>query len=386
VRIQGGATAEEAAEVVRQVKARGITGAYWCVGNEPYFKGSKDYFPREKYIALVREFAPAIKAADRTAKVGISWGSRYVNEESDPGRNEDILRATADLVDFADVHFYAGRPDKETDPWDPMKIVAAPELLKQLLPWFRHSVQEAAPAKADSFEITCWEWNGPIQPHVGGMQVLATAIMGADLLGVMAEGGLARACQYNLEEHYCGLVPGSQSPWEGAWPPAPWNGVPTQPWNGVTVRPLAYAIKLWAKHMGPTLIGCTVTDSPTFEVHDQHTLTNYQGAAPSVTAHATLSEDGKTLSLMLINKHPSADQEVVVRLSGFAPKPDAVLRLLNGPDLLAHNDDEKADYHSVPNPPKPKVTLTESRFARAATTFTYTLPTHSVSQLELVKE
>lgn len=378
VRIQGGATAEEAAEVVRQAKARGITGAYWCLGNEPYFTGTDTYFPREKYIALVRQFAPAIKAADPTARVGICWGGPYVNEESDPGRDEDILRATAELVDFADIHFYVGRPEKETDPWDPLKIVAAPELMKLWVPKFRNIVRQAAPAKAESFEINFWEWNGPPHPRVGGMQLLATAVMGADLLGVMAESGVTRACQYNLQEHYCGLIPGFQSEWEGTWP--------TQPWNGVTVRPLAYAIKLWAKHMGPTLIACTVTGSPTFEVHDWHTLANYQGAAPYIAAHATLSEDGKTLGLMLINKHPSDDQEVAVRLSGFTPKPEAVVRLLNGPDLLAHNDDEKAGYRSVPNPPEPKVTLTESRFGRAASTFTCTLPAHSVTQLDLAKE
>jgi alpha-L-arabinofuranosidase len=121
-------------------------------------------------------------------------------------------------------------------------------------------------------------------------------------------------------------------------------------------------------------------------VHDWHTLANYQGTAPYVAAHASLSEDGKTLGLMLINRHPNAEQEVAVQLSSFAPKPEAVVRLLNGPDFLAHNDDEQAGYRSVPNPPEPKVTLAESRFAGAAAAFTYTLPAHSVTQLELVSQ
>jgi hypothetical protein len=372
VRTGDGSTAAEAAEVVRQASARGIRGAYWCLGNEPYF--DLPSWSRDKYIAMVRSFAPAIKQVDPTARVGIAWGGLYVDRR-DEGRNAAILLATRHLVDFADVHLYPGRPEKNSDPWEPLKIAAGAQQLDREITYLKTIVRDAAGPRADQFELHIWEWNGPNHPRCGGMQRLATAIFGADALGVMARHGIQLACQYNLQEHYCGLIPG----YAREWP----DGYGTQPWNQVTVRPLAYAIQLWSHHMGPKLVACRVTGSNEFEVGDWHTLVNFQGKVPYVAAHATQSRDESTLGLMLINKHPNADLDVTVRLTGFQPEPAATRRAITGPDYLAHNDDEKRGFYSLTDPPEPRVSLAESIYPFASAEFVVRLPKHSVTHLEL---
>ena len=45
-----GSTPEEAARWVAEAKKRGVGGAYWCLGNEPYFPGDTFYIPRKAYV------------------------------------------------------------------------------------------------------------------------------------------------------------------------------------------------------------------------------------------------------------------------------------------------------------------------------------------------
>ena len=374
-----GATPEQAAEVVRQAKRRGITGAYWCLGNEPYFKGNKNYFPRDKYIAMVKRYAPAIRKADPTAKVGISWGGVYTDKHSDKGRNGDILRGTAGLVDFAELHNYPGRRERNTDPFDPMKVAAGAQHVELEIKHSREVIRSVLGTKADGFELHIWEWHGPHTP-LGDMHRLATALYGADVLGVMAKRGVKIACQYNMQEHWCGLIPGFKK----AFPTDRWG---SEKWNGVTVRPIAYSIRLWSRHMGPRLLECKVAGSGEFTVKDWHTLANYQGSVRYVAAWATLSEAGDTLGLMLINKHPTSDLDARVTLKGFSPRASAVRRAITGPSYGATNDDESAPlpFRSKTPPPPMRVKLTESTFRGASSGFRVKLPRHSVTHLELKK-
>lgn len=385
VRVQDGATAEEAAEVVRQAKARGITGAYWCLGNEPYFKDSPSYIPAEDYIKLSRRFAAAIKAADPTAKVGIAWGGQWINRHHDPGRDEKVLAGTAEVIDFIDHHFYTGRPQRNDDPWDPLKIVAGALRVRRDVEYFREIFRRVAPERAERIEVQQWEWGGPPWPRIGGMQRLATAVFAADALGEFARNRITLACQYNLQEHHCGLIPGFAKEWE--------DGYDTEPWNGKTVRPIAYAIKLWSRYMGPVLVEASVTGAPTYHTEDWHTYVNYQGDVPYLAVHATRSADGDTLQVMLISRHPSDDFPVTIEVRGFRPHPEVTQRLLTGPDFLAHNDYYKEgdwrSWRSAAEPPPLTCTLTEGQarlqFTERAGVFTtrYTVPAHSVVQLVL---
>ncbi len=371
-----GTNPEEAARWVAEAKKRGVGGSYWCLGNEPYFPGDKHYLPREAYVELIGRFAPAMRAADPAIRVGMCWAGPYIEEHADKGRDSFVARGVKDHIDFIDFHFYTGRWEKDKG-IDPRRILAGSQLVKTHVGKIREILRREAPEKADRIEIHYWEWNGPPWPQVGGIQTLATALHAADTLGEMARHGVRAAIQYNLQEHACGLIPG----WEQQ-NPKDW---PTERWNGKTVRPVAHAIRLWSREMGPRMVRTEVAGAGTYATKDWHTLVNYQGEVPFLSAHATLGEDGRDLQLMVINRHEKEDAPVEVRIGGFVPGPAAEVLLLTGPSLVSHNDvaDRKPYYHSFANAPDPVVKLECGSWTGAAAKFTYPFKARSVTVLRM---
>ena len=371
-----GSSPEEAARTVAEARKRGFGGSYWCFGNEPYFKGDKHHIPKEAYVELVNSYAPAMKAADPDIHLGIAWGGPWIEENSDKGRDSFILRNTVRWVDFVDFHFYTGRWEKASG-IEPKRIMAGSLLVAPDTRKFREIFQREAPDKADRIEIHCWEWNGPPWPEVGGIQTLATALFAADALGEMARCGVKAAIQYNLQEHACGLIPGWEQDRTGSWP--------TETWNGKTVRPLAYAIQLWSRHMGPVLVESSVADAGSYSTKDWHTLVNYQGEVPLLAAHATRGDDGKSLQVLVVNRDEKRATEAQLAIDGFVPRAEAEVLTLNGPSALSHNDvaNRQPYYHSFRDAPDPTVQLTRAPYSVAGAAFHYTFPPHSVTVVRM---
>jgi len=365
---------QEAARWVAEAKRRGLAGAYWCFGNEPYFKGDKSYLSREAYADLVNAFAPAMKQADPAIHLGIAWGGPYIEEQADKGRDSFVLRATKQWVDFIDFHFYTGRWDKDHG-IDPRRIMAGSLLVPEHTRNFRRIIAREAPEKADHIELQYWEWNGPPWPEVGGIQTLATALFAADAIGEMARCGVKAAIQYNLQEHACGLIPGFEQDRPDSWK--------TEPWNGKTVRPIAYAIQLWSRHMGPVLVDCTTTGTGTYRTTDWHKLVNYQGDVPLLSAHATRGENQKSLQLLVVNRDLDNPINAEVSLHEFAPADHAEVLTLTGPSALSQNDvtDRQPAYHSFPNVPDPVVKITSMQRPIPGPAFRHSFPPHSATAI-----
>jgi hypothetical protein len=374
-----GTTPSEAARWVAEAGKRGVGGSYWCLGNEPYFKDSPHHIPKEEYVDLVNRFAPAMRKADDGIKIGIAWGGPYIEEHADKGRDSFVIRGVGRHVDFIDFHFYTGRWEKKQG-IDPKRILAGSRLVSIHMRKFREILRREVPDRADAIEIHYWEWNGPPWPAVGGIQTLATALHAADALGEMARNGVKAAIQYNLQEHACGLIPG----WE-AEGPHDWK---TESWNRRTVRPLAYAIRLWSRAMGPTLVRTDVSGGGSYSTKDWHTLVNHQGEVPYLSAHATRSADRKSLQLMVINRHEKDVKEVGIALSGFVPRAESEVLVLNGPALTSHNDvaDRKPAYHSFRDAPEPVVTLKRYAWQGASARFRYAFPAHAVTVIRMTSK
>ncbi len=233
------------------------------------------------------------------------------------------------------------------------------------------------PDKADKIEIQYWEWNGPPWPEIGGLQTLATALFAADALGEMARSGVKAAIQYNLQEHSCGLIPGWEQDDPKSWP--------TQKWNGRTIRPIAFAIQMWTKEMGQILVESSITHSGHYTTKDWHTLVNYQGEVPLLSAHATRSNDAKSLQLLVVNRDEKNAIQTDLIIKGFTPAQKATIITLNGPSPLSHNDvtNHQPPYHSYPDAPDPIVKLTHTTQAIPGPTFNYSFPAHSATVIRL---
>jgi len=366
-------TPEQAGRWVAEAKKRGVGGSYWCFGNEPYFKNDKHYIPREDYVKLVETFAPVMKQADPEIHLGVAWGGPWIEENSDKGRDSFVLRGTRQWVDFVDFHFYTGRWDKQIDA---RRIMAGSLLVAGHVAKFREIIRREAPDKADRIEIHYWEWNGPPWPKVGGIQTLATALFAADALGEMARCGVKAAIQYNLQEHACGLIPGWEQAQVGSWP--------TETWNGKTVRPLALAIEMWSRHMGPILVESAVRNVGRYRTKDWHTLVNYQGEVPLMAAHATRSEDRRELQVLIINRNDQVS-DALVSLQGFEPRKEAEVLTLSGSGALSHNDvtDRQPAYHSFGDAPDPVVKLAPGAITVPMSRFRYSFPAYSATLIRM---
>ncbi len=369
-----GSSPEEAARTVAEAKKCGLGGSYWCFGNEPYFKGDKDYITREAYVELVNAYAPAMKKADPDIHLGIAWGGPYIEEQSDKGRDSFVLRSTRQWVDFVDFHFYTGRWEKKQG-IDARRIMAGSMLVAEHTRKFREIFRREAPDKAERIEVHYWEWNGPPWPEVGGIQTLATALFAADTLGEMARCGVKTAIQYNLQEHACGLIPG--------WEQDSLASYATEPWNGKTVRPIAYALQLWSRHMGPMLVESSITGGASYSNKDWHTLVNFQGEVPMLSAHATRGEDRRSLQIMVVNRDEKNSTDVEISLKGFDPAAKARILTLTGPSALSHNDvtTRQPLYHSFEDAPDPVVKLVQTQRDGIAPAFHHVFPPHSVTVL-----
>lgn len=370
-----GSSPEEAARWVAEAKKRGLGGSYWCFGNEPYFKSAKDYLTREQYVDLVNAYAPAMKRADPDIHLGIAWGGPYIEEQADKGRDSFVLRGTRQWVDFIDFHFYTGRWEKERGV-DARRIMGGSLLVAEHTRKFREIFRREAPAKADRIQVQYWEWNGPPWPETGGIQTLATALFAADALGEMARCGVKAAIQYNLQEHACGLIPGWEQDQPGRWP--------TEPWNGKTVRPIACALQLWSREMGPMLVESSVRGVGSYATKDWNTLVNYQGSVPLLAAHATRGEDRKSLQILVVNRDENQAIEAEVALKGFEPAGKVQVLTLSGPTALSHNDvaDRKPAWHSFRDAPEPVVRLARSVREATGASLKYPFPPHSVTVLQ----
>lgn len=363
---------QEAARWVAEAKKRGMGGSYWCFGNEPYFKASKFYVTKETYVDLVNAFSPAMKAADPDIRLGIGWCGPFIEEETEKGRESFILRNTKHWVDFIDYHYYTGRWDRDKG-MDARRIMAGSLMVAQNTRKFREIIQREAPEKADRIEIQFWEWSGPPWPAIGGMQTLATALFAADALGEMARCGVRAAMVYNLQERHCGLIPGFERDGSHPWP--------TEPWNGRTIRPIAYAIQMWSRYMGSTLVESAVTGVGSYRTKDGHTAVNFQGEVPLLAAHATRSDDRKSLQLLVANRDEASAIDARIGLQGFAPQSQAQVLTLNGPNALSNNDvtDGQLSYHSLSDAPEGPVKLVKSSCTIDAADFHYSFPPHSVT-------
>ncbi|MCX7643076.1 MAG: hypothetical protein N2116_04635, partial [Armatimonadetes bacterium] len=132
----------------------------------------------------------------------------------------------------------------------------------------------------------------------------------------------------------------------------------------VVKSPIYWAFWIYVRNTGKWRVGCDV-DCPVG-------TTPVGGETPVVDASATLSEDGKTLYISLINRHPESDVTVRLDLGNFKAKPTAQMWRLWSENFSDTNTFEE------PEKLKPtEQTISVSDLANLV------LPRHSVTVLRI---
>ena len=142
--------------------------------------------------------------------------------------------------------------------------------------------------------------------------------------------------------------------------------------EGLFRQAIYWPLQLYATHAQPISLDVWV-ESDTFtaeaDPEDRRFLAPLM-PLPYLDVSATCDEMGQELTLFVVNRHAEEDIEAMIQFTDFAPAPQATVYEVNGPDLKTVNDFGLE-----------QVRVEERRIEDVASTFTYSLPAHSVSAM-----
>ncbi len=275
----------EAAEWMRYCKEKGYKVRYWGIGNEMYGQWQLGHLDANKYALKAILFAQAMRKVLPNARLvavgvdGSGWGNWNAIVTKVAGAHFDLLAP----------HYYQGFNSND-DPRQTYTVVAgSPEHIERMLRETFHLVESNKP-KGKRITLAFDEWNvwEPTQTVQNGLEsfyALRDAIFAAGVFHALHRCGdfVEMACLAQTV-NVLGAIRTNQ----------------TQ----VVKSPIYWAFWLYVHRTGRWRVGCEA-DAPIG-------TTPVGKETPVVDASATLSEDGKTLFVALINRHP--ESEVGVKL------------------------------------------------------------------------
>ncbi|SIS83642.1 FxLYD domain-containing protein [Alicyclobacillus vulcanalis] len=301
---------------------------YWEIGNEIYGngyyngngweaddhavagqpqKGNPGLSP-QAYAQNALQFIKAMRAEDPSIKIGAvltmpynwPWGAT-VNGNDD--WNTVVLKALGPYIDFVDVHWYPETPGQETD----AGLLADTDQIPAMVAELKREVNTYAGSNAKNIQIFVTETNS-VSYNPGEQSTnLPEALFLADDLTGFIQAGAANVDWWDLfngaEDNYTspslygqnlfgdyGLLSSGQTTQNG-WQEPPAN-TPLPPYNGFQL------VSDFAQP-GDTMLGSTTSQS-------------------AIDVHAVRKPNGD-ISLMLVNRSPSAIYSANLNVLGFGP-------------------------------------------------------------------
>jgi hypothetical protein len=341
----GSGTPQEAADWVRYANiTKGYGAKYWEVGNELYGNGhygsgweQDDHADKSPaaYAHNVLQYISAMKAVDPTVKVGAvltmpgNWPDGVMADGESADWNHTVLPLVAGKADFVIVHWYPSATDAAHMLGTPAQLTGELDQLRD----------ELAAAGAGDTPIALTEVNGGVD-----MDTQPNALFGADAYLTALQNGI-----FNVDwwDTHNGGTKISTAP-DGATDYGDMgvlssatciDSVCEPPLN--TPFPIYHAIKMLSQlgRPGDQLIGAGST-SATVAVHASH--------------HAN-----GDLSVLLINKDPSAAHSVALHYTGFNPDTSAPMTVATYRDGASAIDTATAAYSADQTlPPYSLTTIT----------------------------
>ena len=363
---------------------------YWELGNELYHKGDASgvALAPAAYADKALAFAREMRAVDPAISLGAIGLENYptfpFNSHSD--WNDVVLRRTGGEIEHFAVHngYAPVAPDDRANPLDVYRALwAAPLMVAENLRQTGDRIRRnAPPGRAERIRISVTVWAplfqiAPTSAWIDHSKTLGSAVYVADVLRAFVQDPMVgSATFFKLNEaSFLGLV-GARG---GTWIP----------------NATYYAFQLYTRHFGSTLVASRTT-APTYDSVKAGIVPAMKGV-PLVESVASLSGDGGTLYVMLVNKSAESSADVAVDVAGGSVR-SGTAHLLTGASPDANTG---ADLPKVPGlrwARQVKVDDRTRHFDRGApseivfaatplrvsgTSFTYRLPPHSVASLEL---
>jgi alpha-N-arabinofuranosidase len=384
-------TPEDAADWVRYINQKGHHVTYWEVGNEQYIAGEAPHVVNttrtpQKYVEDFRRYAKALRAADPSIKLGAILDENYGRSPTYYQQwSETVLKELGGEIDFVAVHNAYAPALWQDEGWDLRTVYAAmlsaPQQIRASLDRTNALIARHAAQHASRIEVAVTEWGPYFQITPDGrfldhVKTLGSALFVASTMKEFIEGGVDIACFYHLSGRL----------WMG------WLGER----NGefISTAP-SMAFSMFSRHFGDELVASTAT-SPTFRSASIGWV-DAAAQTPYLDVIASRSRDGRTLSIIGINKHFDQPIKATITIGGARPSGDMTATTLTGAGIDAHTGTQlfqapgvrwaaQADdgargrfRHGGPG----EITLESTAFSAVGATFEHTFPARSVTSLEL---
>lgn len=351
VNVEGpGATADEAAAWVEycngspQSKYGAIRVAngnaepfrvqYWEIGNEIWGDWVRGHSDATTYANNLNRYVEKMKAVDPSIRI-IATGDNNLEW------NRTVLTVAGKNIDYLSVHHYYGPADMKGDV---NNLRARPLHYEQFYRQMQRMIRELAPGR--DIKLAVNEWNTTFSlPQQHSMQ---SAVYAGRLMNVFERTG--DVVQMSAVSD---LVNG----WTG--------GVIQASRHGVFVTPTYLVNTLYASHLGRDRLSSSV-QGPTFD-------STLEGKAVSaIDAVVSRSADSKRIFIKVVNTDPLTAIATTISLTGTHVARQAVVETVSGESLDTSNDFSHPDAVQI-----------ATGKIDAGSSFTVTLPAHSVSAITL---
>jgi alpha-N-arabinofuranosidase len=286
---------------------------YWGIGNEMYGDWQLGHLDGTKYALKSIEFARAMKAVDPTIKlIGIG-----VNYDGYGAWNTAVVPIAGSYYDYHSVHYYRGPRRKDPRELTYLNLICASHEVEEMLAETADLVDRLA---GRPLPLAFDEWNIWLPKGIEqSMYTLRDGLFAAGVFNVLHRLN-DRVTMANLAQLVNVL------------------GAIQTTVTDVVETPICKAFELYAnlcrENRLETTCACGGFDTPA-------------GRMRLLDASATISDDGKTLTLFVINRDPARDLPAKLAIEGFEARADVEVAVLTGPDVYTANTFESPDSVNI---------------------------------------
>ena len=360
-----GATQEAAGWVTYSNVTKQYGFKYWEIGNECYGSWENDTHTAKwdpyTYALQVKDYTVAMKAVDPTIKIGVvavTGEDSYTNNHDHPAMNPrtgqvhngwtpvllTTLKSLGVTPDFVIYHRYEQGPGHESD----AGLLQAAATWKNDAANLRQQISDYSGPGGAAIELVCTENNSVYTDPGKQSTSLVNGLYLADSTGQILQTEFNALVWWDLRNGQ--LTRNNNSPSLYGWRMYGDYGIMSAQGD---LYPTYYIHKLLSHFArgGDQIVSASSNNS-------------------LVSAYGALGADG-TLVLLLINKDPASDSNAQIDIAGYTP----------GPNAVAYSYGQPQDKAAKTGSGSPDISQTT--FAGASASFSYTLPAYSATVLSL---
>jgi len=329
---------------------------YWGVGNELYGQWETGHMSAEEYAERFIEFHDAMKAVDPSIKlVAVGADDRY------PGWTETVLRRAGGYMDYLSIHLYftgcfpeEGGSEIKEDLKSYRRIIASSYLFGDVLRRVGETIKSVL-GEDHGVGIAFDEWNlwWSFEQLLHANHCLRDGLWAASVLNRMIRmSDVVKMANLAQLVNVLGII---------------------QTRGGEVFQTAIYeVVKLYRENTRGLAVSTEVT-APRFP-YEPLGILRERGEVPYVDCAATRSEDGRSLTLFLVNFHPKKDMPAEIEVPKLRTFQKLVIKEINGPGIHAKNDFGGSE-----------ITLIEKEYTQLPEKIEYKLPAHSITAMILTK-